>query len=620
MTKQRRSEVRQDPVRRFVFCGVLILAAVATFLIVGAGVGGEAGPHSGSAAPTGHGQRSAEQHSNGDVEHSVTAPREHAADTASFRLCCLDSAGVAVPAARLTFSGADVVFHGRSDEQGRYTGEFQTSVLHVTASAPGVGRASGTLRASAGSDQEVVLRLIQLATVKVTVLGATGEALVGCPVDLTIAGVTAEARGFPAAVAPQHTSEDGVAFFEVDGYGIYSVVAHPPSGGASRPEMVQVRPGAVTETTIYLAPSLVIAGHVVDEYANPVAKTRLLAVMPGREIGSLDQMGSSSSETGAFSISVPRPGRYLLCAWRDGYEIVKAQEVHVDLTGAPQEVLLQLTPSEGISGKVVERGGSAVPGITVRAELVMQESSLAEGLDATSYLLAGLSDAMQSATDDSGVFHIHAGIESLGRWRIVAEGIMDGWQFSGSGTFEQSSATASEPITLEVERLAVSPTGYTIQADDAGPDTVWWRCRRIGAWAPAWTESESVNGLLHFSDSAVGNALLCVDQGKMRLLAGTDLLSAMRSGHVQLVDGCRCRATLQGVGGDWLDGARVLLHRLDGRPSLSVEMHRTDTATFVSEAVPMGTYSVTVVDGWKIRGRAIVDMVSGTVDVLVPVD
>jgi hypothetical protein len=567
---------------------------------------------------------------NGDTVTPMQSPgaetetqRIDVAPQSEFRIKCEDQSGTPVRGAGLVISGVNTTLEGVTDQSGCYTGLFSAPVLFVTASAAGIGCASTTMTQAEHAGRDVVMRLISYARVRVQVLDATGAGIEDCLVELGVAGVSAGARGFPIAPPPSKTGSRGWCQLEVDGYGIYSLRVRESSGRQIEAQLIQVRPGKTTSATVYVDANLAVRGRVVDEAGRAMAGARVVVGMSGLEVGGVERAEASSDESGVFSVSVRRPGKYFVSVRGRGYELPRPVACEVALAGPAPELLVTVRQSSAVHGQVLDGSGKPVPMLPVRAELVINETALDDGSELMSYDVRDMATALEATTDAAGQFVLRRGVGSAAPWRVVAEGVREDVYYYGSAVVaagEEEEQSHPRQLVITAVQLAGARDVHEIVAHGVQPPVEWWQCRRNGAWPPAWTKvGQSLD--LRLRGSLEGLALMCTSGSRQRLLMGGELVSALQSGQVTLDTAIVCRVKLVGaLEVEQINDLRVVMHRGDGLPLLTVDLDRIEERVFCSRGLPPGVYSVCVVEGWRIRGRKMVTLSRDHVDIDVGVE
>ena len=307
-----------------------------------------------------------------------------------------DGRGSPVPGARVVAiaSGAAAVpgppREATTDADGRFAiDRLEAGSFRVLAEAPGFE--SAELPPVALPSAEVEVHLAGEAQVIAGRVLAGGAPADGARVLL--------AHGTETTAREALALADGTFMFAGVGPGLYALratrgsLASPVAAGvtveagpARRPAKVDAR-----DVRLELAPGAFVEGRVVDDAGAPVAGAGVRVEPTGGDLTS-DQVTADGA--GRFRAGPFAPGEYRLIPARAGYVPARSVTARLDAAAPASGQRLELVRGVMLTGRVVDDGGAAVAGATVRC--------LAPGIDDLVVLFDALPLAAEAAALPSG--------------------------------------------------------------------------------------------------------------------------------------------------------------------------------------------------------------------------
>lgn len=150
--------------------------------------------------------------------------------------------------------------------------------------------------------------------------------------------------------------------------GSYMVVAFHPAYGMRQAD-VNVAAGQSTNREIALSPLARVSGVVLNEEKKPVAAAMIVALDPGDEFGQRTASSTTavSGPDGRFSYRVQSDVDLKLRATRKGLPTAMSETLKLAPGERRGNIVITIPSGVGVTGKVTDRDGNALSGVTVVA-------------------------------------------------------------------------------------------------------------------------------------------------------------------------------------------------------------------------------------------------------------
>ncbi len=247
------------------------------------------------------------------------------------------------------------------------TGEFSFDKLLARTyalTARSGDKLGGPVSAKGSSQEPVVIRLRQGATLEVAVTDGAGKQPVAGARVMLLGDDESEGE----LDAEDQTGADGVARFRAVAAGVtrFAVTAtgFSPGNGIARISKGET----LVHVELALAHGAAVSGRVVDEQHQPVAGARIWAVDAANAWlqGGGEQQAVTSANDGGFTIPALAAGSWILFAKDDDHAPASTKPITVSGEVATTGVEIVMPTAAMIAGVVVDGAGAPVPDASVR--------------------------------------------------------------------------------------------------------------------------------------------------------------------------------------------------------------------------------------------------------------
>jgi protocatechuate 3,4-dioxygenase beta subunit len=485
-----------------------------------------------------------------------------------------------------------------ADAQGRFT---LTGLLHEMSHVNLLARAPGFDPALEASVQagtaDLLLRLRPQASWRVAVTDAAGAPVPGAAVEAWRWDEAAEWSA-DCDVVP----EGGTFVVRGAGLAATKLRASAPGHAARLESLPALKPGEIRETTVQLVPGCAIAGRVLRDDGQPLARAAVRLALDGYLPFERKIPGVSTDADGRFAFADVEPGAWTLRARATGCLPV-LNPIPVEVRDAtPIDVEIVLPRGGRIAGVLRDAAGAPVPGALVTAQTrdaaTLAFAVAAGGGPAPAEPPRSLSD--RAFTDRAGRFAL----------LCLAPGA---WELDGDdGATGHASVVVGETVEVELTRAAPpAPPQLRGRVLLAGQPLAGAVVELGDAWAFRFndeteaTATTGPDGVYELTASGAGK-----HQVRARDAVGPSAPQPVELewGRVSFVDielpGGRVAGRVVARGsGEPLADVRVQL-ALQGNPAaaaLGADQRNTESGSdggFTFERVPDGEYKLTAGGGY----------------------